>query len=157
MLCFKISNAGQKIVVRDSERKLITSFTFEDTWQPEADGGGKTLQRLSPDNNPNMPSSWIAGCMGGTPGLPYDPGCITGIQDVSSASRLVLYPNPVADKLTVQYDRKINEVVILDMHGRFISKANQNVISVKSLAPGMYIIMITDQDGAKARATFVKQ
>src|SRR5690606_24401474 len=46
-LCFKISNAGQKIVVRDSERKLISSFTFEDSWQPEADGGGKTLQRIS--------------------------------------------------------------------------------------------------------------
>jgi len=157
MLCFKISNAGQKIVVRDSERKLITSFTFEDTWQPEADGGGKTLQRLSPDNNPDMPSSWIAGCMGGTPGLPHDPACNTGIQDVEFASRLVLYPNPATDKVTIQYDKKIKEVLLLDIDGRFISRTDHNTISVKSLAPGMYIIMVTGMDGAKARAPFVKQ
>jgi hypothetical protein len=156
-LCFKISNAGQKIVVRDSERKLISSFTFEDSWQPEADGGGKTLQRISPDNNPNMPSSWIAGCMGGTPGLPHDPACNTGIQEVSLASRLQLYPNPATDMITVRYDRKIKEVVLMDIDGRFISRTDQNTISVKSLAPGMYIIMITDHNGAKARAPFVKQ
>lgn len=70
-LCFKLNNAGQKIVIRDQDQKLICSMTYQDMWQCSADGKGRTLQLQSPAANPNLSASWIAGCMGGSPGVAY--------------------------------------------------------------------------------------
>lgn len=70
-LCFKLSNSGQKIIIRDKDNKLIYSVDYKDLWQCSTDGNGRTLQLTSPSANPNLSASWYAGCMGGSPGLPY--------------------------------------------------------------------------------------
>jgi len=70
-LCFKLNNAGQKIVMRDEDNKLITSVTFADTWQCVTDGNGRTLQLITPTSIPNNAASWFAGCVGGSPGAAY--------------------------------------------------------------------------------------
>ncbi len=72
-LCFKLSNGGQKIVLRDKDNKLIYSVNYMDNWQCATDGNGRTLQLTSPGANPNLTSSWYAGCMGGSPGVAYTP------------------------------------------------------------------------------------
>lgn len=72
-LCFKLSNAGQKIVIRDKDNKLIYSVNYSDTWQCASDGNGRTLQLVSAASNPNVTSSWYAGCMGGSPGVAFSP------------------------------------------------------------------------------------
>lgn len=70
-LCFKLSNGGQKLVLRDKDNKLIYSVDYLDTWQCSTDGNGRTLQLTSPAANPNLTASWYAGCMGGSPGVAY--------------------------------------------------------------------------------------
>jgi hypothetical protein len=70
-LCFKLSNAGQKIVIKDKDNKLIYSVNYFDTWECSTDGNGRTLQLTTPTANPNTFSSWYAGCMGGSPGVAY--------------------------------------------------------------------------------------
>jgi hypothetical protein len=70
-LCFKLNDAGQKITMKDKDNKLITSFTYADTWQCAADGKGRTLQLVSPTSLPGNASSWFAACMGGSPGVAY--------------------------------------------------------------------------------------
>jgi Lamin Tail Domain/Secretion system C-terminal sorting domain len=72
-LCFKLNDGGQKITLNDKDNKLITTFTFDDTWQCSADGRGRTLQLLSTSANPNNATSWYAGCIGGSPGVTYSP------------------------------------------------------------------------------------
>ncbi|MBL7765770.1 MAG: CotH kinase family protein [Chitinophagaceae bacterium] len=72
-LCFNLSNSGQKIVIRDKDNKLITSVNYYDTWQCVTDGNGRTLQLVSTTANPNLNTSWYAGCMGGSPGVAYTP------------------------------------------------------------------------------------
>ncbi len=72
-LCFKLNNAGQKLVIRDKDSKFITSVDFYDTWQCSTDGNGRTLELVSASSNPNNASSWFAGCMGGSPGVAYNP------------------------------------------------------------------------------------
>jgi hypothetical protein len=72
-LCFKLNNFGQKIVIKDKDNKLIYSVNYLDNWQCSADGNGRTLQLLNTGANPNVSSSWFAGCMGGSPGVAYAP------------------------------------------------------------------------------------
>ncbi|HOZ50323.1 MAG TPA: CotH kinase family protein [Chitinophagaceae bacterium] len=70
-LCFKLSNEGQKLVMRDKDNKLITSVTYDDEWQCASDGNGRTLQLLNTSSTPNNAASWYAGCIGGSPGVAY--------------------------------------------------------------------------------------
>lgn len=70
-LCFKLSNSGQKIIIKDKDNKLIYSGSYEDTWECTTDGNGRTLQLVSSTANPHLSSSWQAGCMGGSPGIAY--------------------------------------------------------------------------------------
>jgi hypothetical protein len=72
-LCFKLSNSGQKIVIKDKDNKLIYNVNYFDTWECSTDGNGRTLQLTTPTANPNTFSSWYAGCMGGSPGVAYTP------------------------------------------------------------------------------------
>ncbi|MBP6455974.1 MAG: CotH kinase family protein [Chitinophagaceae bacterium] len=74
-LCFKLNNAGQKIELYDKDNRWITSVTYGDynPWQCSADGNGRTLELSSPSANPNLASSWFAGCVGGSPGNAFSP------------------------------------------------------------------------------------
>lgn len=70
-LCFKLNDAGQKLVLRDVNHKLIFSVNYADAWQCSSDGNGRTLQLLTPTSIPDNSASWFAGCMGGSPGVAY--------------------------------------------------------------------------------------
>lgn len=72
-LCFKLSNMGQKIVIRNAANRPVYSVNYADTWQCTTDGNGRTLQLSSSGANPNLAASWYAGCMGGSPGVAYAP------------------------------------------------------------------------------------
>jgi hypothetical protein len=72
-LCFKLNNSGQKIIIRDKDNKHIYSVDYKDTWQCTTDGNGRTLQLTNTAADPNLISSWYAGCMGGSPGVAYIP------------------------------------------------------------------------------------
>ncbi|HNB81140.1 MAG TPA: CotH kinase family protein [Chitinophagaceae bacterium] len=70
-LCFKLNDAGQKLVLRDKDNKIIFSVTFSDNWQKSTDGHGRTLQLVSSASIPNNAASWFASCVGGSPGVAY--------------------------------------------------------------------------------------
>lgn len=72
-LCHKLGNGGDKIVIKDKDNKDIFSMTYSDQWQCVTDGHARTLQLTTPTANPNMESSWFAGCIGGSPGVAYSP------------------------------------------------------------------------------------
>ena len=77
-LCFKLNNAGQKLIMKDKDNKLIYSVDYMESWQCSADGNGRTLQLTAPAANPNLATSWYAGCMGGSPGVAYTP-CVENL------------------------------------------------------------------------------
>ena len=74
-LCFKLDNNGQHIELRDSNDAFVYGVTYNDEypWAEICDGHGRTLQLVNFANIPDLPSSWKAGCVGGSPGLPYSP------------------------------------------------------------------------------------
>ena len=67
-----LGNAGDRIVLEDSLGRTILDFTYEDTWYPDADGLGSSLEILDPEGAPSLwrdPDGWApSDAFGGTPG-----------------------------------------------------------------------------------------
>lgn len=74
-LGFNLSNGGEQVRIYDYQDNLYLSFTYQDQapWPTSPDGGGYTLELLSPTGNLNSGSNWFAGCIGGSPGRAYSP------------------------------------------------------------------------------------
>ena len=89
------------------------------------------------------------------PEIPED-----GIEEISSS--LLLYPNPVNDKLNIVTEIKVEDVSIFDIYGRIQSLsilASQHLsisVDVSGLNEGVYFVMIKTNDGVVMKR-FVKE
>ncbi len=72
---FGFSNDGDMIRLITDRGDTIIDMTYNDAWPwPQgADGEGRTLELLDPLMDPSSPESWFDGCVGGSPGMPYEP------------------------------------------------------------------------------------
>ncbi len=72
---FGFSNSNEPLTIFDATNTPILTMHYQDSlpWQIAADGFGRTLELVSDASDPALPSSWFAGCLGGSPGGPYVP------------------------------------------------------------------------------------
>ena len=77
---FGFSNDNEPLSLFDDNNLLILTAHYYDSlpWPIAPDGFGRTLELLNDTLDPNLFSSWFAGCIGGSPGGPYIP-CTEGI------------------------------------------------------------------------------
>ena len=88
------------------------------------------------------------------------------ISDINAVGEVVLnganlYPNPVNDKLYIETDVEVKEVVVCDIYGRrqvieIPSRQDNLVIDVANLNSGVYFVMIKTNDGVVTKR-FVKE
>ncbi|MEZ5015159.1 MAG: lamin tail domain-containing protein [Chitinophagales bacterium] len=66
-------NGGDSICLVDFHGNIVSSFSFGDAlpWPETADGYGRTMELKFDLADPSLPASWIAGCVGGSPGMPF--------------------------------------------------------------------------------------
>jgi len=75
----------------------------------------------------------------------------------SSDNQIGIYPNPVADLITVKSNLKVERIDIYDASGRKVSgNSNESKINVKNLLPGTYVINIETKNG-KVSKKFIKK
>ncbi|WP_159475765.1 T9SS type A sorting domain-containing protein [Chryseobacterium sp. 18068] len=81
-----------------------------------------------------------------------------GTNEVSSTTNdISIYPNPVADFITVKSKKEIKSIEIYDSSGRKVSgNLNENKINVKSLLQGTYLITIETKND-KISKKFIKK
>ena len=68
-----LSNGGERLALSDRNGRTITSVAYRDAsgWPKAADGGGRSLEVIDPNGDPNDPANWRASVnVGGSPGLP---------------------------------------------------------------------------------------
>lgn len=70
---FSFSNTSEALSLFDQNGNQRASMRYEDTrpWPMAADGYGRTLELRQDSLDPNLPESWFAGCVGGSPGRAY--------------------------------------------------------------------------------------
>lgn len=83
------------------------------------------------------------------------------IVTVGDASRLSVYPNPVADILTIYAEGKIiNELTIFNVSGKLLEKLephiSQPVVNLSQYPPGIYFIQVRTAEGTLRRRVLKK-
>jgi predicted dienelactone hydrolase len=83
-----------------------------------------------------------------------------GIMDVSAA-HIRSYPNPAADEVYIESDRKIKELRVLDYTGKVVMHLEANAERIKidlaNLTAGVYMVEVTTQDRGRSLVKFIKQ
>ncbi len=83
---------------------------------------------------------------------------ILSILEVLNSNKIILYPNPTSNQLTINSELKINEITIIDIAGKSIKtpKPTTNTINVSNLSSGIYFIKLITDEGTITKK-FVKQ
>lgn len=77
----------------------------------------------------------------------YDPSA-TGVSDMTNTvAKVNVYPNPTCDIININNGKAINEVVVYDLAGKVVAKANGNgsnavTINCADLNKGMYVVNV---------------
>ena len=87
------------------------------------------------------------------PENPEEPG--EGVEELATAFRL--YPNPANDKLYIDTEIEIKEVVVYDVYGRQqVNMTTGQQVDVTNLNSGVYFIKVVTENGEVVK-TFVKK
>jgi hypothetical protein len=82
-----------------------------------------------------------------------------GIEEAEAIYDLNLYPNPVKEVLTINSDKQIDRIELIDVLGKtsmhYLNGSNQ--LSVGDLSPGMYTLKISFSDGSYAVKKILKE
>jgi hypothetical protein len=90
-------------------------------------------------------------------------GIITDIQTSENSNAIILYPNPVSNKLQLKWSEQNKNTAmhfsITDCLGKIILEGadTYEFIDVSVLPPGLYFISLTDKQGNLVRNKFIKQ
>jgi len=82
-----------------------------------------------------------------------------GIDELSQAFNLTLFPNPVNNILHIDSEEEINKIEIFNVLGENIITLESQVsqVSLKNLYPGTYLVKVTSASGHFATAKIQKQ
>ena len=84
---------------------------------------------------------------------PVDMEICSGVNDITQEHSVVLFPNPSDNDIFIRNENEQNEVVrirVLDISGREVAfYHNAQIISVRSLSPGLYFLEATFRDHSR--------
>ena len=67
----------------------------------------------------------------------------------------VLYPNPAADRFTV--DGNVKEVKVFNALGQLMHQGTENIVEVSAWPEGVYFVYIVDENDVASTAKFLKR
>jgi hypothetical protein len=85
----------------------------------------------------------------------------TGIRPVSQEPQISVAPNPSASDFLIQSETPVNHVVVLDLLGNIVDQSPVKETNYKyriglDLHPGLYLLVVTTQDGVRQTIKLVK-
>jgi hypothetical protein len=81
----------------------------------------------------------------------------TGLYKQNRQLKAAVYPNPVANYLTILTEKAIEEVSLYDSNGKLLYQGNQSDIDFQTYSTGIYQIIIIGKDGSQANMRVVKK
>lgn len=88
------------------------------------------------------------------------PSCLLGVNDPSKRAAIVkVFPNPVQDFVTIDYDKKISSFEIVDATGKSVLQNifKTNKINVSALTSGLYFIKLKTLTQDTVMVKFIKK
>ncbi|MFH4967158.1 T9SS type A sorting domain-containing protein [Gaetbulibacter sp. M240] len=126
-------------------------------WPSGASGGGYSMELIDPSADNTKPENWqnsstYFGMYNGS-AIYASPGAensVLGIHNPFLEKQIVMYPNPSRNVLTITSKIELIKVEIYSLLGYKIQIINSDfdVISLRSIAPGIYLLKISSVQGA---------
>jgi hypothetical protein len=83
---------------------------------------------------------------------------INGLTDIEFDNQILLYPNPTADKFTIESnDLYITNITITDLTGKHILKSDKTEIDVSHLSNGTYLVHIESDKGILTKKLIIEK
>lgn len=67
---------------------------------------------------------------------------VTDLNTDSNFSKIVLYPNPAFDQISIESETEISSVQIYDLAGLHVLTSNKSTITISSLEKGVYMVRV---------------
>jgi len=154
---FGLGTPSDSVQLFNSANKLISGVKYRTTspWPTGAFDLGMTLELKDPNSDINVAENWFAGCVGGSPGLPYTQCNALGLSSATDKFTAELYPNPATDEINLVLGPEMSNqnlsVVILDVMGKNVFQETFNAASqteleipISNLADGVYILQLSN-------------
>ncbi len=149
-----LSNAGEYVLLTDSQGIPVISFIYSDKlpWPVEADGDGNSLNSVdvNPTGNPNDYRYWKASNVKfGTPFA--NDGLVAVEEAVVEDINVAIYPNPTSDLLNISFNSEMEynnvRVKIYNMGGVLLYHKELNPespirLSDYGIIPGVYLVRL---------------
>jgi len=155
---FGLSGGGELIRLFNDSGDLVDSVEFDDIapWPIEPDGNGPTLELINPNLDNSLASSWGASILpNGEHGTPSEQNSVfdaaLGLND-DILNVISVYPNPLIDKVTVQFSENIDDVILnlYDVLGNNVksikSSSSKIIIEKGDLTSGIYMLEISTKN-----------
>ena len=165
---FGLSSSGDGIRIYDSDQVLQDEVNYlsSDPWPDLSNGGGYTLELISPSLDNSLPESWANVNLHGSPDqINTSTASITNID----LANTIVFPNPFVNEinlfLTLNNLSNV-EISIFDIKGVKIADLfkgilNSGINSIESklegFSSGLYILEIITSDGIKNNYKLIKK
>lgn len=144
--------------------KIMDSVKYMNTapWNPNADGGGPSLELIDPAYDNALPQSWrISTIKGGTPGRP---NTAVSVNEITLDNFIDIFPNPAYTSANIKFDLDYTSYVEVDIYDilgnniRTVLKSYMDVGSYstfwdgkdfnnKQMPSGIYLVTIKTKKG----------
>lgn len=125
----------------------ITTNNLEDALRREND--------IAADANYTMPPVSIVTFVGKIKDLTG-----MGLSENVKQSRVIVYPNPAREQITIRSEFPVNKISVFDMNGKIIysvSSASENLtISVNHLLKGVYVLKLDTEQGTEIQKLVIR-
>lgn len=165
---FGLGTPSDQVKIYNSNNELMAGMEYssEAPWPTGPFDKGMTLELKDPNLDLNNPLNWMAGCVGGSPGVAHF-SCTTDISAAVENKKAGLYPNPATDKINVilpaGFSNQAVSIRLFDMMGKQVKaittsavEPNNIEIPVSDLNEGVYIVRISNGQDNQA-LKFVKK
>jgi hypothetical protein len=131
-----LSNSSQNLTLSDAFGNVIDQVTYADDapWPETADGDGFYLELTDVNADNALASSWVANS--------NESLSVHGFN--TSAIDFAVYPNPAKEKVRVNSEQTIQEILLFNPLGQQIKKMTVNLksieISIRELHRGIYYL-----------------
>ena len=98
------------------------------------------------------------GCIGIQKTFSVNIGPATGINTINISNNITIYPNPFNETINITLSSKLvlKNVIIYDLLGKEIITTNKNVLDVRDLKSGIYLIQVIDNNGNMHNQKLIK-
>jgi hypothetical protein len=147
-----LSNKSQNLVLSDAFGNLIDQVEYLDKapWPKSADGDGFYLELIDVNSDNSLAINWIA-----------NSNLVLNTNSFNNEVGFTVYPNPAAEKLMINSEQIIREIVVFNLLGQQIKTFQVNFksgeINISKLNKGMYFLNLKLIDDTSISMKIIKK